>query len=130
MKYENHYTYRTEWSIEDNCFISRVLEFPSLSTFGDTREESQRELDLVIEETLAWMIEDGENIPTPLSKKEYKGNVALRIPPETHRSVSILAAQEGISINQFITSLIERNMYCDSFSHFIQSFEQRLNSHY
>lgn len=52
--------YITEWVFEDNCFVSRVLEFPSLSAFGDTREESIKELENVLQHTLEWMEEEGE----------------------------------------------------------------------
>ncbi len=55
----NNYTYRTEWSTEDECFIARVMEFSSLSAFGDAREEAQQDLDIVLEETLNWMAEEG-----------------------------------------------------------------------
>ena len=57
MKNENHYTYKTEWYPEDNCYIARVLEFPSLSAFGETRSEAEAELDAVIEDVLKWMAE-------------------------------------------------------------------------
>jgi predicted RNase H-like HicB family nuclease len=128
MQLKNHYSYRTEWSEEDSCFIARVLEFPSLSAFGDTRTEAESELDQVIDEVLKWMKEDNESIPEPISHNKYKGNIALRIPSETHRNVAIMASNSGLSINQFITSLIERNIYFDSMSLFANSFENKLQS--
>ena len=130
MAEKNYYTYRTEWSQEDNCYIARVLEFPSLSAFGDTRTEAEAELNHVIEDVTKWMKEDNEAIPEPLSHKEYKGNISLRIPPETHRNVAIMALNEGVSANQYITSLIERNIYCDSISLIINSFEKKLQNYY
>ncbi|MBP9023557.1 MAG: toxin-antitoxin system HicB family antitoxin [Spirochaetes bacterium] len=130
MNFENHYTYRTEWSHEDESFISRALEFPSLSAFGDTRIEAENELDKVIIQVINWLKEENSPIPQPITEKEYKGNIALRIPPEAHRNVALIASQEGVSINQFITSLIERNMYCDSIASLVQSFDQKLNMHY
>jgi len=130
MTFENHYTYRTEWSQEDNCYIARVLEFPSLSAFGDTRTEAEAELNHVIEDVLKWMKEDNELIPEPITHKEYKGNISLRIPPATHRNLAIMALNEGVSANQYITSLIERNIYCDSISFIISSFEKKLQTYY
>jgi len=130
MKNKNHYTYRTEWYPEDNCYISRVLEFPSLSAFGETRAEAEAELDVVIEDVLKWMTEEKEVIPAPLTEKEYKGNIALRIPSITHRNVVLMAANEGLSVNQYITSLIERNLYCDSISAVLNTFENKIQMHY
>jgi len=129
MKIENHYTYRTEWSHEDNCFIAKVLEFPSLSAFGDTRAEAEGELNKVIESVIKWMAEEKELIPEPISNKDYKGNISLRIPPETHRNVAIMATSEGISVNQYITSIIERNLFCDSMPLIIGSFENKLQGY-
>ncbi len=125
---ENHYTYRTEWSIEDNCFVARAMEFPLLSAFGVTRTEAESELDLVIEDVLKWIEEDGEPIPEPVTLKEYKGNILLRIPPATHRNIAVMALNEGVSANQYITSLIERNIYCDSISSFISKLENKLQT--
>jgi len=130
MVSENHYTYRIEWSQEDNCYIARVLEFPSLSAFGDTRSDAEAELNHVIEDVLKWMKEDNEPIPEPITHKEHKGNISLRIPPETHRNVAIMASNEGVSVNQYITSLIERNIYFDSMSFIINSFEEKLQNYF
>jgi predicted RNase H-like HicB family nuclease len=55
MKKEDYYTYVIQWSVEDNCFISRVPEFPSLSAFGKTREACLKEMELLMGETLEWM---------------------------------------------------------------------------
>ena len=35
------YTYRIEWSEDDHCHVARCLEFPSLSSHGDTIEEER-----------------------------------------------------------------------------------------
>lgn len=130
MNSKNLYTYRIEWSTEDECFIAKVLEFPSLSAFGDTREVAQRELDIVIDHTLEWMEEEKESIPDPLSLKDYKGNIALRIPPDTHRSIAYLANEEGVSTNQFITSILERNMHYNSINTLLHNYEHKLEEQF
>lgn len=129
MTLKNQYTYLTEWSNEDNCFISRILEFPSLSAFGDNRMEAERELDIVVEDVISWMKEKNEPIPDPISFKEFKGNISLRIPPQTHHFASLLALRQGISLNQYITSLIERNMYNEPISNLVDSFENKIQAH-
>ncbi len=98
------YTYRIEWSEEDNTHIARCLEFPSLAAHGDTIEEALKEIELVVKETIKWMKEENESIPKPLGKKKFKGNLTLRVPPEVHRSLAIKSDEEGVSINQYILS--------------------------
>ncbi|MHB1253184.1 MAG: type II toxin-antitoxin system HicB family antitoxin [Candidatus Humimicrobiaceae bacterium] len=108
---ENHkiiekYTYRVEWSEEDQLHIGRCLEFPSLSAHGDTVECALKEIEKVVEEAIVWMQEENEEIPEPFGLKRYKGNLTLRIPAELHRNLSIKSAEEGVSVNQYILSKI------------------------
>ena len=46
------YTYRVEWSKEDNFHIARCLEFPSLSTDGSTPERAISEMKKVVAESI------------------------------------------------------------------------------
>ncbi|MFA5519257.1 MAG: type II toxin-antitoxin system HicB family antitoxin [Spirochaetota bacterium] len=73
MKNGNYYTYKTEWYPEDNCYIARVLEFPSLSAFGETRSEAEAELDTVIEDVLKWMAEKKDKIILKPIRKVREG---------------------------------------------------------
>lgn len=98
------YTYRIEWSEEDNTHIARCLEFPSLITHGETAQSALKEMEFVVNESISWMREDGEQIPEPLSARKYKGNLTLRVPPELHKALVLKALEEQVSINQYIIS--------------------------
>ena len=98
------YTYRIEWSEDDQCHVARCLEFPSLAAHGDTIEETLREIEYVVAESVKWMQEEGEVVPEPLGLKKFKGLLTLRIPPEKHQALAIRCAEEGISLNRFILS--------------------------
>jgi len=100
------YTYRIAWSEEDSCHVARCLEFPSLSAHGKTPEEALREIEFVVNETIKWLKEEGEHVPEPLGVKTFKGNLTLRVPAEKHRELATRAAEEGVSINQFILARI------------------------
>lgn len=76
--YFKKYTYRIEWSEEDKTHIARCLEFPSLSAHGDTIESALKEIETVVNETIKWMKEENEDIPEPLGKKKFKGNLTLK----------------------------------------------------
>lgn len=103
-EYVEKYTYRVEWSEEDNTHIAYCLEFPSLMAHGNTAALALNEIEQVVEETLIWMQEESEKIPEPFGLKKYKGNLTLRIPPEVHRKLVIKSAEQGVSINQYILS--------------------------
>ena len=44
--------------------------------------------------------EDGDPIPEPPSTRRYSGTLTLRVPPETHRSLAMDAAEAGVSMNR------------------------------
>jgi len=69
------------------------------------------------------MLEKGEPLPKPLGEKEYKGNISLRLPPETHRTIALLAAKNNLSINQFLTTLIEKNLYANTMENLVEALE-------
>ena len=108
---EDKYTYKVEWSEEDQCFIARCLEFQSLGTHGKTREKALSEMSKVVAETIKWMAEEKEEIPLPLSMRKYSGKLTLRLPPEIHRMVETNAIMQGISINRYILSSLTKNSY-------------------
>ncbi len=102
----NKYTYRVEWSEEDDTHIARCLEFPGLSAHGKTIEDAIKEIAVAVEGSLEWLIEDGDKIPEPMGQAQYKGNLTLRVSPEIHKELAIKSAEQGISINQYILSKI------------------------
>lgn len=62
-----------------------------------------------------WMeaaIEDGMEIPDPSEEadiSEYSGQFKLRMPKSLHRSLSMNAKKEGISMNQYCIYLLSKN---------------------
>lgn len=100
------YTYRVEWSEEDQTHVARCLEFPSLGAHAKSAVGALKEIEQAVAASIEWMLEDGETIPEPFGMKAYKGNLTLRIPAELHRSIAIASAEQGVSINQYILSKI------------------------
>ena len=47
---KNKYSFRIAWSREDDAYIARCRDFPSLATHGDSPLEALQELTSVIEE--------------------------------------------------------------------------------
>ncbi len=98
------YTYRIEWSEEDQVYIGRCLEFSGLAAHGDSAESALKEIKIVVNESVKWLQEDNKPVPEPLGMKKFKGNLTLRVPPEFHRELAIKSAEEGVSVNQYILS--------------------------
>jgi len=98
------YTYRIEWSEEDQVHIGRCLEFPSLAAHAKSAEKALKEIEIIVHETIKWMLEEKEQVPEPYGLKKFKGNLTLRVSPEMHRYLAIRSAEENVSINQYILS--------------------------
>ncbi|WP_370508359.1 type II toxin-antitoxin system HicB family antitoxin [Mycobacterium sp. SA01] len=97
-----HYTYRAEWSAEDDEYVGLVAEFPRLSWLADTPSEAIAGLSRLVDDILDDMETTGETPPVPFSERRYSGNIALRTSAEQHRRLAIEAAEQGVSLNQWI----------------------------
>ncbi len=97
------YTYRVMWSEEDQEHVGLCAEFPSLSWLAESQAEALRGITKLVADVLKDMARSKEPIPEPLSLRQYKGHIALRVPPEQHRKLAMQAAEEGVSLNRWIS---------------------------
>jgi predicted HicB family RNase H-like nuclease len=103
----DEYYYSLGWSPEDEAFIGRVAEFPSLAAHGATLEEAVREIRQVVEGVLEDLQESGEPAPEPFGRRSYSGRINVRMPEHLHRQLAIEAHQQGVSLNQWINIKLE-----------------------
>jgi predicted HicB family RNase H-like nuclease len=97
------YTYRVMWSEEDQEYIGLCTEFPSLSWLAASQGDALSGITKLVADVLADMIKRKEAVPEPLSLREFKGKIALRVPPEQHRELAMEAAEQGVSLNRLIS---------------------------
>ena len=48
-------------------------------------------------DSVADMRNNGEPVPDPMADRAYSGKFMVRVPPETHRSLAIRAAEQGVA---------------------------------
>ncbi|MFA5826086.1 MAG: toxin-antitoxin system HicB family antitoxin [Gallionellaceae bacterium] len=101
-------TIRKEADDGEILYVGRVAEFPNISAFTETFEaahalvlDSIQTLKKIAEETGAEF-----PLPYPVLSDEFSGRVTLRISKSLHAKVSRLAAQEDISVNQYLVTAI------------------------
>lgn len=109
----DQYQFKVFFSEEDGVYVSTVAEFPYLSADGATPGLAIDELRSVVAAAVEVLESEGKETPVPLCAREFKGNISLRLSSETHRLAAERAREEGCSLNQFLTSLIEKNIYAD-----------------
>ncbi len=96
------YTYRVTWSAEDEEFVATCLELPSLSWLAGTQEDALRGLRDVVAEAVNDLQDSGEPVPDPLSSRSYSGKFNLRVGEQLHRKLAMEAAEEHLSLNQYV----------------------------
>lgn len=96
------------WSEEDQEHVGLCAEFPSLSHLDKSQAAALNGIVKLVGAVLHDMEESGETPPEPLSKREFKGKLAVRVPPELHRDLVTEAAEQGVSLNRLISQKLAR----------------------
>ncbi len=103
------YLYSVGWSQEDEAFIARVVEFPSLAAHGETQEGALKEIKKVVKLVLSDLKKNKELVPEPLGKRSFSGRLVLRMPEYLHRKLALEASQQGVSLNQLLNLKLDAN---------------------
>jgi predicted HicB family RNase H-like nuclease len=98
---------------EKPYYSLRVLEFEGCMTTGDTIEEVARDIQDAMREWLQLNIKLGRVITNPIKSRSYSGKVMLRLPPTLHESLMFRAAEQGVSLNQYLIVSLSRNLGCE-----------------
>ena len=100
----------TEWSDEDQVFVSRVPALGKCAAHGNTPERAAKEARIAAGLILESLAEHGDPIPPPDASLAYSGKVALRLPKSLHEQVARLAAVDDVSINTKLLTLISHGL--------------------
>lgn len=101
------YTIEQEVEKDERFYIIRVNELPGVCTDAPTIEEGMKLIKEAIEAAVKLYIKNGEEVPEPIRKQDYKGNIAYRTSPERHFYVTKMAHQLHKSISKTIDILID-----------------------
>jgi predicted HicB family RNase H-like nuclease len=98
-----HYSYRVVFSPEDAEWVGLCTEFPSLSHLSSSQVEAMQGITRLVAAVVDDMIKSGEPLPEALSDRSYSGKFVTRIPEQLHRTLTIEAAEAGISLNRLVS---------------------------
>ncbi len=105
----HHYKVDIRWSDDDQAFIARVPELDGVITHGETVSDAAH----MAEEAIALHLESlkahNEPIPEPIALEKLSGQYPLRMGKERHQDVVLRARQQGKSINEYLTGLIDND---------------------
>jgi len=104
------YTIEQETHKGKHYFIIRVNELPGVCTDAETIEEGMQLIKEAIEGAVVLYLKNGEQVPEPIKKEDYKGNIAYRTTSERHYHVAKLAHATHKSISKTIDELIDASL--------------------
>jgi antitoxin HicB len=90
----------------DGGYVAEIEELPGCMTQGETLSEVFEAIEDARRVWIQGTYEMGQDIPLPRDVEEYSGKFLVRVPRSLHRTLAHAAKQEGVSLNQYITSLL------------------------
>ena len=95
-----------EYSADDDCFFGKIIGTADLVTFeGDSVNSLKTAFQEAVEDYIVLCEEVGKE-----PQKTYRGSFNVRISPELHRDVAMIASRKGISLNAFVESAISETV--------------------
>ena len=97
---------------EEGGYTAKYPDLPGCLTCAETIDELFGNAEDAKKVWLSAALEDGIEIPEPSDEAdttEYSGQFKIRMPKSLHKSLSIHAKQEGISMNQYCIYLLAKN---------------------
>jgi predicted HicB family RNase H-like nuclease len=101
---------RDHGDVEGREWTAQAEELPGCEAHGDSAEEAIRGIEAAIEEWIEEALAKGREVPDPRTAASYSGRLMLRMPRSLHAELSGVAEREGVSLNQFIASSLERGL--------------------
>ncbi len=89
---------------DDGIWTVTVLEFPGVIAEGDSPDEAIADGREALAEMIDYYLDEGRTIAEPFATREFSGRTELRLPPELHRRAVMMAANEGISLNRWLSA--------------------------
>lgn len=89
-------------------YVALFPDLPGCMTQGETLEEVAAMAEDARRGWIQVEYERGADIPLPSFPVEYSGKFNIRIPRSLHRALAVTAEQDGVSLNQYVVSLLSR----------------------
>ena len=89
-------------------YYAHVLELDGCQSDGDTFDEAYNSLREAMRGYIQTKLDNGVDIPLPHTTDDYSGKFVVRVPKSLHQALTIEAAREGVSLNQYALYKLSR----------------------
>jgi predicted RNase H-like HicB family nuclease len=87
-------------------YVAEVRELPGVVSQGETPEEAVRSVYDAMAGWISVALEDGVEIPVPRDSASFSGRFLVRLPRGLHAELARQAEDEGVSLNQYVTTML------------------------
>jgi antitoxin HicB len=87
-------------------YVAQIKDLPGCLTQGETLEETMTNIQEGRELWISTAYAHSDDIPLPSNDDNYSGKLLVRMPKSLHRRLAETAENEGVSLNQYIVSLL------------------------
>lgn len=92
----------------DGGYVAIFPDLPGCMTQGETLEELVQMAREAREGWIETEYQRGNDIPLPSYPEEHSGKFIVRLPRSLHRSLAEAAEREGVSLNQYVLTILAR----------------------
>jgi antitoxin HicB len=104
-------------------FVAEIEELSGCMTQAENVEDSLRAIEDARTLWIKAAYSEGREIPLPRDLEEYTGKFLVRIPKSLHKALVRVAKHEGISLNQYVSTLLASGIKTNAFT-------TQIDSHY
>lgn len=87
-------------------YVAEVRELPGVISQGKTAEDAVRNVYDAMAGWISVALQDGVEIPEPRGPASFSGRFLLRLPQGLHAELARQAEEEGVSLNQYVTTML------------------------
>ena len=93
--------------VKNKIYVVRVNELPGICTDAASFDEAMELIKEPMRASFEFYIENGEDIPEPVKKEDFKGHIAYRTTSRRHYLISKEAQKKEQSLSQVIDNLVD-----------------------
>ena len=95
---------------DEAVWFAGVRELRGCMTEADSFDEAAAQIRDAMRVWIVDALEVDAPVPEPKRDDEFSGKFSVRLPKTLHRDLVAHAEQEGVSLNQYITSVLSREV--------------------
>jgi predicted RNase H-like HicB family nuclease len=112
----------------DGGYVIVYPDLPGCVTQVETLDELAEMAEDVRTGWIETAYEDGQEIPLPSYPEEYSGKFNVRLPKSLHRELAEEADRDGVSLNQYVATLLARRDALSRVERHLMHIEARLDA--